>query len=268
MDGKTTLVGLMGWPLTYSLSPVMHNKAYAALGLNYAYVPLRINPDFAHSLGQGVQALRALGFRGANVTIPYKQAIISYLDKLTPQSQRAQSVNTVIVDQDGLLSGDSTDGPGFILDLENHKLGHVANMSVALLGAGGCAHAVAFSLLEKGCPDVAIYNRSSNNAEALKERLNIIYPDRARVIKLNNIRDADLVVNTMPPDVSLDLVFKFGQIIYDTNYMHDALNIKKSAESAGCVFISGIGMLLYSGALSFELFTGQKAPIDVMRKAL
>lgn len=267
MDGKTTLVGLMGWPLSYSLSPAMHNKAFQALGLNYAYVPLRINPEQTNNLQAATQALRACNFRGANVTIPYKQLIITYLDSLSPASMRAQSVNTVVVDPDGLIHGDTTDGPGFILDLKNHNV-DVSRISAALIGAGGCAHALAFSLLENGCTEVNIYNRSAQNAEALMASLNSIFPNRARVISLNNLKDADLVVNTTPPNMLSDLIFKPGQIIYDTNYMCDAVNIKKSAELAGCVFISGIGMLLYSGALSFEFFTGHKAPIDVMRNAL
>lgn len=258
----------MGWPLSYSLSPAMHNKAFLALGLNYAYVPLRINPEHPHNLHYAVQALRACGFRGANVTIPYKQNIISYLDKLSPASMQAQSVNTVVVNSEGLVSGDTTDGPGFILDIKNHNLGDVSKMSVALIGAGGCAHAIAFSLLQNGCPELHIYNRSIKNAEALATSLNIIYPQRARVININNLKEANLVINTTPPNALTNLVFRPGQIIYDTNYMNDALNIKKSALQAGCVFISGIGMLLYSGALSFELFTGHKAPIDVMRKSL
>ena len=267
MDGKTKLVGLMGWPLTYSLSPAMHNKAFLALGLNYAYVPLRINPEQSDNLKHAVLALRALGFRGANITIPYKQLIINYLDKLTPKSSQAQSVNTVIVDQDGLITGDTTDGPGFILDLKNHNI-NISQTSVALVGAGGCAHAIAFSLLENGCTDLRIYNRSPHNAEALISSLNSVFSCQAKLIRLENLRDADLVINTTPPNMLQNLEFKTGQIIYDTNYMSDAVNFKKSAESAGCVFISGIGMLLYSGALSFEFFTGHKAPIDVMRKAL
>jgi len=246
----------------------MHNSAYAALGLNYAYVPLRINPDQKNSLQHAVWALRALSFRGANVTIPYKQHIISYVDKLSPASMRAQSVNTLVLDREGLVSGDTTDGPGFILDLKSHNISNISQRSVTILGAGGCAHAIAFELLENGCPDISIYNRSIKNAEALMNSANALFPNRVRLVRLENLRDANLVINTTPPNALGPLVFGAQQIIYDTNYMSDALNIKKSAELAGCVFISGIGMLLYSGALSFEFFTGHKAPIDVMRKAL
>jgi shikimate dehydrogenase len=173
-----------------------------------------------------------------------------------------------LIDNDGYITGDSTDGPGFMLDLRNHQISDVSKISVAIIGAGGCAHALAFELLESGCLDLSIYNRSAHNAEALMNKANNIFPKCVKMISMNNLKDADLVINTAHPSAVNSFVFRESQVIYDTNYMSDALNIKKSAESAGSRFISGIGMLLYSGALSFEFFTGHKAPIDVMRKAL
>jgi shikimate dehydrogenase len=263
MNGSTTLVGLMGWPLNYTLSPAMHNSAYKALGLNFAYIPLRINPHSAHSLERALLGLGHLGFRGVNVTIPFKQQIIPYIQKLSPESKHANSVNTVLIDEDNNFFGHTTDGDAFMLDLKAHGIDDLRSMSIALLGAGGCAHALVFSLQAHGCKEIYIYNRNSAKAQSLITRFNNI-----KLINLDNIAHIDLVINCTPPESIFDIKFKNNQIIYDTNYMHDAINIKNYAQQAGSRFISGIGMLLYAGALSFEIFTGVKAPVDIMKKAL
>lgn len=268
MNGTTKLIGLLGWPLDYSLSPHMQNSAFAALKLNYAYVALRVNPHNSHNLKDAVAGIKALGFRGVNVTIPYKQQIISYVNKLSPESLQAKSVNIVWIDSDGLLHGHTTDGAGFLLDLENHGVSNLKNKKIAILGAGGCAHAIALSVLQAGCTDLRVHNRSKHNAEILASEANNLFQNTTSAHNFDDVDRANLVINCTPPGVINNLVFKSDQVIYDTNYMHDALNIKASADLAKARFISGIGMLLYTGALSFELFTGMKAPIDVMRKAL
>lgn len=268
MNGNTKLVGLIGWPLSYTLSPAMHNRGYEALKLNYAYIPLRVDPNSIDSLRHAVSGLRAFGFTGANVTIPYKQLIIPYVDNLSTASLKANSVNTIILDDEGYLRGDTTDGSGFMLDLKHHGIESVKDLSVAIVGAGGCAYAIVLSLLEHGCANIFIYNRGINNAQDLASKANNIKANSAHVIKLENIKKYDLVINCTPPNVINNLVFSDHQIIYDTNYMHDALNFKIAAEKSGARFISGIGMLLYSGSLSFEQFTRVKAPIDVMKNAL
>ena len=120
ITGSTRLVGVIGWPVSHSRSPQMHNAAYAALGLDWAYVPLPVAPE---RVGDAVRGLVALGFAGANVTVPHKQAVIPYLDELTPVARAIGAVNTIVVRPDGSLLGDSTDGAGFMADLRAQGIG-------------------------------------------------------------------------------------------------------------------------------------------------
>lgn len=268
MNGETILIGLIGWPLTYSQSPRMHNAAYANRKINYAYVPLRVDPTDTDNLRKALLGLRALGFRGANVTIPYKQSIISYLDRLSPASLRANSVNTVVIHNDGSLSGDTTDGAGFMMDLKAHHVGDLSKAVVSIIGAGGASHAIAFAVLEAGCSLVKIHNRGAQNAQMLAAKINSVFPNQALYTSFEEISSSHIVINCTPPNTVSNLVFAQNQIIYDTNYMSTAVNMKASAEKARAKFISGLGMLLYSGALSFEIFTGVKPPIEIMKQAL
>ena len=144
IDGQTRLVGVMGWPVAHSRSPAMHNAAFAALGLNYVYVPLPVPPD---QVAGALRGLVALGFAGTNVTVPHKPAVMALMDELTPIARTTGSVNTVVVRPDGSLLGDSTDGAGFLADLRAHDC-EPAGRSVLLLGAGGAARAVAYALAE------------------------------------------------------------------------------------------------------------------------
>ena len=138
ISGKTTLVGLIGWPVSHSVSPAMHNAAFDHLGLDWRYVPLPVDPGRPDGVGEAVRGLRALGLRGANVTVPHKQAVMAHLDRLTPAAQAIGAVNTIVVAADGALVGDNTDAPGFIADLRAHGV-DPAGQRVLVLGAGGSA---------------------------------------------------------------------------------------------------------------------------------
>ncbi len=190
--GTTRLVGVIGWPVSHSLSPRMHNAAYAALGLDWAYVPLPVSPE---RVGNAVRGLVALGFAGANVTVPHKQTVIPYLDELTSVAQAIGAVNTIIVRPDGSLLGDNTDGAGFMADLRAHgvRVGegqrtgtdkritpenpaytvsplHPVPVSpchrVLVLGAGGAARSVVYALAEAGAT-VAVVNRTLDKAQEI-----------------------------------------------------------------------------------------------------
>ncbi|MGC8782131.1 MAG: shikimate dehydrogenase family protein, partial [Anaerolineae bacterium] len=165
ITGTTRLVGVMGWPVAHSLSPAMHNAAFAALGLDWAYVPLAVPPE---RLAEAVRGLRALGFAGSNATVPHKPALVPLMDELTPIAAAIGSVNTVIVRPDGSLLGDSTDGYGFLTDLRAHgvEIGATGCRRALVIGAGGAARAVVFALAEAGAA-VAIINRTIASAEEL-----------------------------------------------------------------------------------------------------
>ncbi len=280
----TQLVGLIGWPVGHSRSPAMHNAAFAALGLNWAYVPLPVAPpagntSVAGRVGEAVLGLRALGMRGANVTVPHKQAVLPWLDALTPAAQAMGAVNLIVVEANGTLLGDNTDGAGFAADLVAHGV-EVAGKQVLVLGAGGSARAVLFGLSGLGAAEVVIANRSLERALALLAELQPRLPDvTLRAVPLGELGDAaraPLVVNctslgmaphvdTMPWDGAVG--FAPDQVFYDLVYAPLETRLMQLAQRCGATAIGGIGMLVQQGALAFERWTGHPAPIEVMRAA-
>ncbi len=174
-SGKTTLVGLIGWPVSHSVSPAMHNAAFAHLGLDWRYVPFPVAPEPASRVGEAVLGLRALGLRGANVTVPHKQAVMAHLDRLTPAAQAIGAVNTILLDAEGALVGDNTDAPGFVADLREHGV-EVPGRRVLVLGAGGSARAVAYGLAAAGASQITLVNRSVDRALALVAALQPLFP--------------------------------------------------------------------------------------------
>lgn len=277
ISGKTTVVGLIGWPVGHSISPAMHNAAFADLGLDWCYVPLPVAPD---QVAAAVVGVRALGLAGANVTVPHKQAVIPHLDRLTPAAEAIGAVNTLIVTGDGQIVGDNTDAPGFIADLRAHGV-DPAGMQVLVLGAGGSARAVIFGLLEAGVAAVTLANRSQDRAHALCTD----YQQRFPAVPLH-VTDlpptpevaqvADLIVNctslgmtpnhdTLPWDPAHPM--RTGQVVYDLVYNPAQTRLLELAQRHGAQAIGGIGMLIYQGAIAFERWTGRPAPVAVMRAA-
>ena len=161
INGATRLVGLMGWPISHSHSPAMHNAAFAALGLPWAYVPLPVQPGHA---GDAVRGLAALGFAGANVTMPHKPAVMPHLDELTAAARTVGAVNTIIVREDGTLLGDTTDGYGFMADLAEHRV--ALDGPALVIGAGGAARSVTYALAEAGMT-VAVCGLETDQAQHL-----------------------------------------------------------------------------------------------------
>ena len=161
INGATKLVGLIGWPVEHSLSPAMHNAAFASLGLNWVYVPLPVPPGTVEA---AVKGLAALGFQGANVTVPHKQAVMPYLDELTEAAKIIGAVNTIVVGGAEAhsrtpLRGDNTDAEGFIRALREGGF-EPQGSSATVLGAGGAARAVVYALLASGTTEVRVLNLS------------------------------------------------------------------------------------------------------------
>lgn len=281
IDGHTRLVGLIGYPVEHTRSPQMHNAAFEALGLNYCYVPLPVAPA---DVGAAIAGLAALGFVGVNVTIPHKQAVIPYLDELSAEAQAIGAVNTIVF-ASGRRIGYNTDGPGFLRALTDRGFS-VAGKRALVLGAGGAARAVVYALAQAG-GEATVVNRTEARAAALAAELRRYVPgpvqsgalDAEQIARLASA--VDLVVNATSLGMGAhvgespwpaDVPFPSAAIAYDLVYAGAAgarpTAFLRQAEAVGAQTLDGSYMLVYQGALAFEKWTGQSAPIEVMMAAL
>ncbi len=239
--GTTTLVGLLGWPTSHSLSPPMQNAGFAALGLDWAYVPLPTPPELLHD---AVRGLVATGFAGANVTIPHKQAVLELCDELDDVATRAGSVNTLVI-IDGRIRGSSTDGLAVTTQIEAH------GRRALVLGTGGAAKAVVAALEDAGA-DVVV--RGRRNRE---------WPPSAEGF--------DVLVNATPVKDELVVEPRAGMQVVDLAYLADGrpTALIEAARALDChPCVDGLDVLLAQGAASFERWTGEPAPLLAMRRAL
>jgi shikimate dehydrogenase len=275
--GTTVLAGIIGWPVTHSLSPAMHNAAFAALGLDMAYVPL---PVAAGDVEAAVRGLRSLGFRGANVTMPHKAAVVPFLDRISDDARLVAAVNTIVVDG-GVLAGYNTDVGGFVAALQEAVAEPLAGASALVLGAGGAARAAVLGLLRVGVGRCTVVNRTMSRAEEL---VRLLQPAGEAVrfelvaldaLSADQVRDADIVVNATAlgmagllkvPDVLVDNIQR-DHIVYDVVYGQRPTMPLERARATGARAIDGLTMLVWQAALSFELWTGRAAPLEVMRSA-
>jgi shikimate dehydrogenase len=263
LTAETRLVGLIGDPVSHSLSPRIQNAAFAARGLDWAYVPLRV---VAARLEDAVTGLVALDFAGANVTIPHKTAVVAFCDELDQVAERAGSVNTLVV-RDGRVLGSSTDGPAVV------GLVDAAGASVLVLGAGGGAQAVATSLLDAGAEVLTVAARDPERAHALTARLRTLFPER-------NVHAgeewppatrATLVVNATPIRDELLVELEGAQQVVDLAYQADGspTALVEAAREAGCErVVDGVDVLVAQGVASFDRWTDVPAPLGVMRSAV
>jgi shikimate dehydrogenase len=264
LTGETRLVGLLGNPVSHSLSPRMQNAAFAARGLDWAYVPLPVEPE---DLEAAVLGLAALGFAGANVTIPHKTAIVSFCDELDGVAERSGSVNTLVV-RDARVLGSSTDG----LAVTDAVAAEGAR--VLVVGAGGAAIAVAVALLDAGAAGVTVAARDTDRAHALAARLLALFPEHdvaAAEAWPPEAAGATLIVNATPLRDELPVKPGAGQGVVDLAYRPcgDATALVEAAREAGCdPVVDGREVLVRQGAASFERWTGVTAPVDVMRFAI
>jgi len=275
ISGTTTICGVIGDPIAHTMSPSMHNAAFKACGLDYIYLPFRVKKD---ELGRAIAGMRALNIRGLNVTIPHKVAIRQFIDKLDDMAEKIGAVNT-LVNENGIVSGYNTDAQGFLQALLERDI-DPAGKTVSILGAGGAARAISFILAERGA-NLIILNRTPEKAGECAGRIAQYFGREARAMALNNqnlkaaIKETDILVNTtslgMSPDVqqtpvTADLL-QCGTVVFDTVYNPLQTRLLMEAEKAGAKTISGIDMLVWQGALAFEKWTGQQAPVDAMRTA-
>ena len=264
LAGTTRLVGIIGDPVSHSLSPRMQNAAFAARGLDWAYVPL---PVAAPRLEEAVAGLVALGFAGANVTIPHKTAVVSFCDEIDEVAERAGSVNTLVV-RDGRVLGSSTDG------LAVTEAVACAGERVLLLGAGGAAQAVATALLDAGVAELVVSSRTPDRAHALVARLRTTFHSQTVTAEdawPPSAEAATLVVNATPIRDEVVVELGSGQQVVDLAYRPDGSDTAfvAAARLLGCrAVVDGLEVLVRQGAASFERWTGVPAPVEVMRTAV
>jgi len=272
IGGNTRIFGVIGDPISHTLSPLMFNAAFHELGLDCVYVPFRVEKN---SLEAAIAGMRALNIPGLNVTIPHKADVIELLDSVDAAASAIGAVNT-IVNENGVLTGYNTDGQGFLNMLSGQGI-EVQGKNIIILGAGGAAMAVAFALAERKA-SIIILNRTLSRAQSIRERIYNKLGVKTGALELNRdnlggiIGSADILVNAtsigMKPDtdstpVDADLL-KPGPVIVDIVYNPMKTRLLAEAEKAGCRTIAGIHMLVAQGAVAFEKWTGQKAPVELM----
>lgn len=272
LSARTTVAGVIGDPITHSLSPIIHNAGYAAAGLDWVYVAL---PTPEGSAPEAVRGMRALGIAGLSVTMPHKEAVIASLDRLTPDAELLGAVNCITL-ADGVLVGDSTDGAGFVAGLAHDFAFDPSGSDCLVLGAGGAARAVVLALARAGARSVQVVNRTASRAE----RAVALAGGVGRVVGPEAVGEVDLVVNATPVgmhdgdglgEAALPCDparLHEGQLVAELIYHPLETPLMRAAAERGCRTSNGVSMLVHQAAIAFETWTATPAPVPAMREAV
>lgn len=275
ISGKTRVCAIIGDPVEHSLSPVMHNAAFKELGLNLVYVAFTVTRN---ELRGAILGARSLGLRGLNVTMPHKNAVINYLDEIDSTARSIGAVNTIL-NEEGRLIGYNTDGNGAMIALQENDISP-EEKKLLLLGAGGAGKAIAYKAAQE-VEELVILNRTSEKAEKLAEVLRREFGKKVKGGTLSSeilkeeLKDADFLVNAtsvgMHPDVNYSPVppdlLRSDLCVMDIIYNPLETKLVKDAKAVGAKVVSGLEMLIYQGAVAFEIWTNCPAPVEVMREA-
>jgi shikimate dehydrogenase len=274
---QAELVACLGRPVSENPTGVMQEAAFRALGLNWRYLTIEVPPD---RLAAAIAGVRALGFRGLNLTIPHKVAVMQHLDAIAPEAAIIGAVNTVRREGDRLI-GENTDGKGFLRGIRNDAGLDPRGLRVAILGAGGAARAVATELALAGTNSLVVVNRSPLRAEPVIRDLQqhtacpVVFHEWRAVFRVP--RDIDLLVNAtsiglfpnldaMPPvdlsDANPNL------LVADAVFNPPETRLLAAARAQGLRVLDGLSMLVYQGVIGFQMWTGQNPPESVMKQAL
>jgi shikimate dehydrogenase len=266
ITSSTKLYCIIGKPVSQSLSPVMHNRAFQLTGTNAVYCAFEPS-----GIGEAVAAMRSLNIAGASVTIPFKMEVMDYIDEVDPMAARIGSVNT-LVNRNGKITGYNTDGTGARTALE--KAGaRLAGSSVLLIGNGGSARGIAHALLSAGA-GISVTGRNPERISAFAESLS----DEARGISVgiavpeeltaDYASGFDIIINTTPlgMEPQINATLRKSQYVFDIVYKPDMTRFLTEAQEKGCVLVKGVEMLIHQGARQFEIWTGKAAPVDEMRR--
>ena len=268
INRETKLYGIIGNPVSHSMSPAIHNAAFTEKDLNNIYVPLKIA-----DIGAFMQECRKIDFQGFSVTIPHKESVLPLLDNLDHTARKIGAINT-IVNQNGKLIGYNTDCMAAVMGLEcsmKETEETLKNKKVSIIGAGGAARAIAFGLKEKGC-DITIFNRTVERAEKLSRDIQCRFESFEEIHKL----DSDILINTtsigMFPDVDQTPVpknkLKEGMIVFDAVYNPIETRFLREAKEKGCHTVNGLSMFINQAAEQFKLWTNIDAPVELMSKVV
>ncbi|MBD2607715.1 shikimate dehydrogenase [Scytonema hofmannii FACHB-248] len=281
ISGKTKLLGVIGHPVEHSLSPLMHNAALETLGLDYVYVPFPIKPD---DLSTAIQGFFAIGITGFNVTIPHKQAIMSYLSVIHPSAKSVGAVNTVLR-KDNHWIGINTDIEGFISPLQTTYRRNWQQTVAVILGNGGAARAVVAGCIQLGCTSVHVIGRNEQKLKEFRNSWDNLQPEvNLQIHKWeemsNIISQAHLLVNTTPigmyPNVEQSPLsaeemrgLQLGAIAYDLIYNPSPTRFLQLAQQQGAIAINGLEMLVQQGASALRIWLDlESVPVDIMRQTL
>ena len=282
ITGTTMLTGLLGSPVSHSISPAMHNEAFKLLDLDYVYLAFDVSND---DLETAVNGLRALNVRGFNLTMPFKNKICSLCDEISPVAKITGSVNTV-VHKNGILSGHTTDGIGFMRSVTEHGF-NIIGKKMTILGAGGAASSIVAQAAFDGVLEISIFNHHSSSfihMENMIRNLQLctncnfhLYDYSDPCILKKEIQESAILVNATPvgmsPDISSSMIvdphmFHEHLIVTDIIYHPKKTKLLQLAEKAGCPSFNGLSMLLYQGAEAFRLWTGREMPVSDIRKKI
>ena len=280
ITGKTRLTGLLGSPVTHSISPMMHNEAFKELGLDYAYLAFDVGTD---KLEAAVEGLKGLNVRGVNVTMPDKNLMCSLCDHLSPAAEIIGAVNTV-VNEDGVLTGHTTDGTGYMMSVKDAGY-DVIGKKMTIFGAGGAGTSILVQAALDGVAEITVFNRRTpffERAERIIGRLKEQTGCRIRLydyddesILRREIGESALLTNAtslgMAPNVETCILkdasmLHPGVVVSDMIYNPKETRLLRMAREAGCRTFNGMYMLLYQGAEAFRIWTGQQMPVEHIKE--
>ncbi|MFW5998198.1 MAG: shikimate dehydrogenase [bacterium] len=274
IDVNTKKLGLIGYPLGHSISPLLHNSAFKQMALNYVYLAFQIKPE---ELVQGIKGIKALDIKGVNVTIPYKKKVMPFLKEIDDIAQKIGAVNT-LVNKNGNFYGYNTDAYGFKKMLNQDGNFYIENKKALIIGAGGASRAVGIVLCENDIDELYIINRTEAKAKKLADE----WKEKYAEVKITSggldknfynpfLKDMDLIVDTtsvgMEPKADVDPVivadkFHSNMLVVDLVYNPPETTILKAAQKRGAETINGLNMLLYQAEKSFELWTGKSPDLE------
>jgi shikimate dehydrogenase len=282
ITGKTKLIGLLGTPISHSLSPTMHNEAFAKLGLDYVYLAFDVGNEQLPSV---IEGFRSLNIRGCNVTMPNKNLVCNYLDKLSPAAELAGAVNTIVND-DGILTGHITDGIGYMRSLKEEDI-DIIGRKMTIAGAGGAGKAIWIQAALDGVKEISIFNQRDHFFQNAKETIHMISERTGCHIQLYDIEDSSklheeiatsaIFTNAtsigMKPYAGQSIIkdpaiFHSDLVVSDVVYIPKKSRLLEMADESGCRTINGLGMMLWQGAKAFEIWTGREMPVEYIKELL
>jgi shikimate dehydrogenase len=275
ISGRTKLFGIFGYPIQHTFSPGMHNAAFKKLGMDACYVPFAVRPE---KLGDALRAVIPLGLCGVNITVPHKEQVPGYLDDLSEEARLINAVNTIEV-RNGKLIGYNTDGKGFLRSLDEDASFKPKGKTFLFIGSGGAARAVGFSLAVSGAKKIMFHDIDAGKSNALasdiRQKIGADVECVSTDVLAASAAQADCLINatplglkrTDPLPMRKEYILK-KHLVCDLVYNPPETALLRAAKARGSKRLSGLGMLLYQGVIAFEIWTGGKAPIQVMKRAL